>query len=215
MSFESCRRSAATYAATRPAGADERDETIRVSLTINLQCAMQRLFTDRYLPRTGQMAFPMTRSPRIADICGPTRLPRHLGSMPQRRRTVQRARCCAAPPAISPIVGIRRASFHAARPMVQRVAGQRRCGPRATPADVEARRDAPAAPSSPMRRPVAARPMRAAPCGAAIAAPARTSRVGRQVGHRAAHAIDDRRSIRRAAARCGGGRYPDTFDYRG
>lgn len=81
MSFESCRRSAATYAATRPAGADERDETIRVSLTINLQCAMQRLFTDRYLPRTGQMAFPMTRLPRIADICGPTRLARHLGSM--------------------------------------------------------------------------------------------------------------------------------------
>lgn len=81
MSFESCRRSVATYAATRPAGADERDETIRVSLTINLQCAMQRLFTDRYLPRTGQMAFPMTRSPRIADICGPTRLARHLGSM--------------------------------------------------------------------------------------------------------------------------------------
>lgn len=81
MSFESCRRSAATYAATRPAGADERDETIRASLTINPQCAMQRLFTDRYLPRTGQMAFSMTRLQRIADICRPTRRARHLGSM--------------------------------------------------------------------------------------------------------------------------------------
>lgn len=81
MSFESCRRSAATYAATRPAGADERDETIRASLTINPQCAMQRLFTDRYLPRTGQMAFSMTRLQRIADICRPTRRARHLGSV--------------------------------------------------------------------------------------------------------------------------------------
>ncbi|SAJ87129.1 hypothetical protein UA11_03283 [Burkholderia multivorans] len=81
MSFESCRRSAATYAATRPAGADERDETIRASLTINPQCAMQRLFTDRYLPRTGQMAFSMTRLQRIADICRPTRRARHLGTM--------------------------------------------------------------------------------------------------------------------------------------
>ncbi|WP_321855001.1 hypothetical protein, partial [Burkholderia cenocepacia] len=46
-------------------------KAIRMSLAINIQCAMQRLFTDHYRTRTDGQTFPMTGAPRIASIHAP------------------------------------------------------------------------------------------------------------------------------------------------
>lgn len=44
---------------------------VRASLTTNFQCAMQRVFADRYRTRTDQLQFPMTGSQQILCIRGP------------------------------------------------------------------------------------------------------------------------------------------------
>jgi hypothetical protein len=45
-------------------------KAIRSSLAINIQCAMQRLFTDRYRTRTDWQTFSMTGAARISSIHG-------------------------------------------------------------------------------------------------------------------------------------------------
>lgn len=207
MRFENDHRSAATYAANGNTQGSKAMNAIRPRLTTNQQCAMPRLFTDRYSTRTDQEAIPMTGSARISAIS----YGEGAGRRKTRSRRALRRNVCGYPNSryASRVISRRAADGTksrgpaAARPRTNagRCGGSWR-GVRAVVADAQT-----GGRPTDARRTVVRRRDRCARANLArrTASPMQC--------RRAPSTIDDQSG--RAAAACRAGRYPVTFDYRG
>lgn len=187
--------------------------TVRASLTTNFQCAMQRVFTDRYRTRTDQSRFPMTGSQRILCIRAPTTTHRRLATP-----------CCSplAPRMLRRNTRRHTNSRYPSRAISRRAADGTKSGgpatarPRVKP--VGSGRHMPRIPGRRRRCADRRPPVR---CASHFGATPRSlrprePRVSNGVPDTApTRVIDDRHSVRRVAARGSVGRYPVPFDNRG